>query len=959
MLPSGPHRFCRFHRVIPIGWLLGFLPLAPTVAQIIPDTTLPGEVTTVVSDTVVRSQGADLINGGALRGSNLFHSFLEFNIAEGQRVYFANPAGVETILGRVTGPNGSNILGSLGVDGSASLFLLNPNGILFGPNAQLDISGSFLASTADSFTFADGSQFSATIPQAGELLSVNVPLGVQWGPGEAGPLTNNANLAVPRGQTLSLVGGDVTLRGSLEAPAGRVEVLGDTVSLLDAATIDVSDPTGGGTVLVGGDYQGQGTTPRAARTTLDPAVIIDADATTSGNGGTVIIWADDATQFYGTVSARGGSESGNGGFVEVSSPRTLVFDGQVNTTAPNGITGLLLIDPVNIRIVPDGTVVPDGEVTTNLNLSFDDPPAEAVIFASTINSATTNVSLQATNNISLNAPLILANPAIGVTLEALGNIEVNADIGTDRGNISLIGSNIALNGANIGFEAEGGRTPGNITLRAIGQRLEGEGNIQLNNFSVAANTDNPGNAPNVIVEANGNILLDSSRLTASNNSSGDGGRVIISNPEGLIRVGNASTISSSSGSSVGSGAQSGAIEINTNRLDVQSGGKIQTITFGIAPGGSINIDANEITVVGEISASTLDALASGGGGSIDLTANLLTVDGGFVGAQSNQNSPGDAGTVIVNVNQLAIRNSGRISTEAQGSGSAGNLAINALGEVDINTDGRLTVSSQSQRAGNLTIRADSATLNNGRIEARTNALDSESGNIDIHLSGTLLRLENGSQITAAAAEGSSGGNVTIKLPNGFLLVQPNSNSDILANANRGPGGNITVTAEAIFGIEERNPTTDFSDFNASSETDIQGEITLLTLGIDPSRGLAELPINVVDVSGLVATGCVGDNRAGVDEQGEFSMVGRGGITQGPTELVTPQAGVVNPATLDEDSLGEEPVRPSPAVDTSSVQRFQEAQGLARNSEGQVEIVAQSTTHSANSASTATLNCNAL
>lgn len=91
----------------------------------------------------------DLIEGGARRDSNLFHSFSEFNINNGQRVFFANPAGVDRILSRVTGNTQSNILGTLGVLGNADLFLLNPNGIVFGPNARLDVWGSFLATTAD------------------------------------------------------------------------------------------------------------------------------------------------------------------------------------------------------------------------------------------------------------------------------------------------------------------------------------------------------------------------------------------------------------------------------------------------------------------------------------------------------------------------------------------------------------------------------------------------------------------------------------------------------------------------------------------------------------------------------------------------------------------------------------------------------------------------------------------
>ena len=121
------------------------------LAQITPDATLGVERSRITPSTEVRGGPADLIEGGAERGANLFHSFSEFNVEEFQRVYFANPAGIENILSRVIGTNPSNILGTLGVDGAANLLLLNPNGIMFGANAQLDIEGSFVASTASFF----------------------------------------------------------------------------------------------------------------------------------------------------------------------------------------------------------------------------------------------------------------------------------------------------------------------------------------------------------------------------------------------------------------------------------------------------------------------------------------------------------------------------------------------------------------------------------------------------------------------------------------------------------------------------------------------------------------------------------------------------------------------------------------------------------------------------------------
>lgn len=193
-------------------------------AQITPDTTLGGERSQLTREVMVRGAMGDRIDGGAIRGANLFHSFSNFNVNDGQRVYFSNPTGVENILGRVTGTDVSDIMGTLGVDGTANLFLLNPNGIIFGPNARLDIGGSFTASTGDSVTFPGGTRFSAGTPRDATVLSVNVPLGVQYGPTRPGLITNAGTLTV--GRNLSLSGGDVASTGLLSAPLGELRVEG-------------------------------------------------------------------------------------------------------------------------------------------------------------------------------------------------------------------------------------------------------------------------------------------------------------------------------------------------------------------------------------------------------------------------------------------------------------------------------------------------------------------------------------------------------------------------------------------------------------------------------------------------------------------------------------------------------------------------------------------------------------
>ncbi|MEH2285137.1 MAG: filamentous hemagglutinin N-terminal domain-containing protein [Nostoc sp.] len=200
------------------------LPGNSAIAQIVPDNTLGAEKTVVTPNVDIKGVLSDRIDGGAIRSTNLFHSFLEFNVREGRGAYFNNPAGIESIFSRVTGNNASNIYGKLGVLGNANLFLLNPNGIIFGPNASLDIKGSFVGSTANSLNFGGGKEFSATNPTAPPLLTVAVPLGVQFNQQQPSAIANSGNLSVGTGQNLTLLGGTVVSTGQLSAPGGQVSV---------------------------------------------------------------------------------------------------------------------------------------------------------------------------------------------------------------------------------------------------------------------------------------------------------------------------------------------------------------------------------------------------------------------------------------------------------------------------------------------------------------------------------------------------------------------------------------------------------------------------------------------------------------------------------------------------------------------------------------------------------------
>ncbi|MEO0536708.1 MAG: filamentous hemagglutinin N-terminal domain-containing protein [Cyanobacteria bacterium P01_A01_bin.123] len=219
----------------------------PAVADslVVPDDTLSAEGSVVTDIDTVTQQ----IEGGATRGANLFHSFLEFNVGEDQQVYFANPTGIDTILSRVTGGNPSEILGRLGVLGDADLFLANPNGIVFGEHASLDVNGSFYATTAEAIPLGDG-VFSAVESQNSSLLTVRPDAMFEnYLTGSSGDITSEARLVT--GGNLALAAQNLQLQGQLLAGQDLTLLATDTVTVRDTATEAFVAEAGGNLTVQG------------------------------------------------------------------------------------------------------------------------------------------------------------------------------------------------------------------------------------------------------------------------------------------------------------------------------------------------------------------------------------------------------------------------------------------------------------------------------------------------------------------------------------------------------------------------------------------------------------------------------------------------------------------------------------------------------------------------------------
>jgi large exoprotein involved in heme utilization and adhesion len=487
---------------------------------------------------------------------------------------------------------------------------------------------------------------------------------------------------------------------------------------------------------------------------------------------------------------------------------------------------------------------------------------------------------------------------------------------------------------------------------------------------------------NLTVETGRLSVRDGAVVLAQTYGFGAGGTLTVRASNSVELIGTSANGLSFSGlfTSVQEGATgaAGNLTVETQRLIVWDGALVSADTLDQGAGGSLTVRASEsVELIGTSADSdrgsglftAVQPGATGAGGNLTLeTRQLILRDGAVVSAATS--GEGAAGTLLVkasdSVELIGTSADGqfpsRLTASSTDIADAGDLKI-STGSLRVRDGAAVTVSSTgSGDAGNLEVQANSIFLDkNGQLLATT--ASGNGGNITLNVPDLLLQRHDSQIATDARGGTGNGGNIVI---NGqFIVAVPNENSDIIANAVRGRGGNINITTSGIYGQEFRPSQTWRSDITASSRFGVNGTVQINTPDVDPSRGLTNLPQQLVDVSGLVDSSCA----VAANEESNFVVTGRGGVPPSPNETLRSARVLVDLGSNEISTQHSAIPSPQGAVSINPKLRLTgasfsnpsaplvEATGWVRGSKGEVILTAQAPTLTSHGSWLTPANCN--
>jgi filamentous hemagglutinin family protein len=743
------------------------------------------------------------ITHGTQAGSNLFHSFGEFSVdavetAQFQTTNLIADATVGNILGRVTGMNTSNIFGT--IDSAtyypnANLFLMNPNGFLFGSNATVNVGGMATFTTAEYMRLTGDGRFNANLNTTPVDLLTAAPV-ASFGFIGANPHAidfKGGQLTVAEGTGVTLVGGDISLLPDLsDAPSG-ITAPGRHIRLTSVAA-------GPGEVAADTAVPEPGTA--LGNITLDQGTILSTEGDPlfgDGNGGSVSIRGG---QFVATgaqiLTGPAMGSVGQGGAVTIATTDSLSFTSSFIDTSSffaGGNAGAITVSGSQVNL-QDTFLVARAESDSTTTGSGGDVALTGTAGVSLTGSRIQTDTFFSNGNggaVTLTAPIVSLKESSGITTGVFG--DGATPITASGGAVTLSGTtSISLQRSTISTVAS--ETQGNsgaVTITAplvmiVGIPDTPSIDTSINNFS---GDPNAGHGGDIEITGTNLTLTDFARLQSfadAPETFSRGGNIRITGSNHILLDNGTFLLTTST-----SQGSAGHIGLVGQHVTIRGGSELRSETFGPGSGGTIRITGGEnIAIESASQISTTSAFAvdnQGPAGTIEFNTQQLTVTGGSQVSSSTAHN-GAGGSITVNAtDQVIMTGSASITTSSTGSGNAGNIQINAgQNFAAINS----TVTTQANQASGGTIKittnpSGTVQLTNSTISA--SVLDGTGGGGSVDIDPQYVLMQN-SQILAQAVQGP-GGNITITITNGGLFL-PDANSVISASSQFGVNGTVTI-----------------------------------------------------------------------------------------------------------------------------------------------------------------------